>query len=315
MVLREIQQHISKNDVKYYSINLRKDTPEGFPKMSKQATQRSYAVKNYHEAQRSGGSDPINVFDFKFLDPSLSFNNGIPQGTYYLGFYVKLAPNLTTSFTVKLQQTTKEVIYEKTIKNFKFSALSDSISVFAECLITIPLEENGKWDTIVFEKVRTSGIDYVLENREKLEVTKISNEQYQTVEGEWTIHIDQFPQLFNGSIQLNNPSFKGPGVNDFEGFVDGSWLYVLDDAQYPISFHKLIPNQIVTGLMADDYIEKIGIQGTPLTLFSFNGEEFRIGKTGLFEIEYKPLNLKDICVMKKNEEDFFIVDCKVVKQR
>lgn len=84
------------------------------------------------------------------------------------------------------------------------------------------------------------------------------------------------------------------------------------------NFYKL--NNVITTLssMFDDLstLTKIGIQGPPGLMFTINGEELRIGRTGIYElynedviISYIGFVIKD-SLMTQDGKDFFIMDFK-----
>lgn len=75
-----------------------------------------------------------------------------------------------------------------------------------------------------------------------------------------------------------------------------------------IKLYELI--NIVPKLGDIDSIKKFGLQGPPGLMFSMNGEEIHIGKSGIYEVE--DVNINNLSfVLKTNEDgekDFFIMD-------
>lgn len=60
---------------------------------------------------------------------------------------------------------------------------------------------------------------------------------------------------------------------------------------------------------------KIGLQAQPNTIFTFDGEELRVGPTGIYQIEYNDLQISRIGIVpsnlkEANENNFFILDYK-----
>jgi len=62
------------------------------------------------------------------------------------------------------------------------------------------------------------------------------------------------------------------------------------------------------------YLTKIGIQGPPSLLMCINGEQIRIGKSGIYEINNDIIKITSISFAPKqatltsNEVDYFIMD-------
>lgn len=61
--------------------------------------------------------------------------------------------------------------------------------------------------------------------------------------------------------------------------------------------NSISPNKLV----------KIGIQGAPGMLMCINGEEIRIGRSGIYEIIHENLKITSVCLVIK-EHDYFVMD-------
>lgn len=67
--------------------------------------------------------------------------------------------------------------------------------------------------------------------------------------------------------------------------------------------------QKIENILPEQNIEKIGIQGPSGLLFTINGEEMRIGRTGIYELYNKDIPITYLgFVTKKGDNKFFIVD-------
>ena len=82
-----------------------------------------------------------------------------------------------------------------------------------------------------------------------------------------------------------------------------------------LQFTQLI--NVLTNLMQIypdlTYLTKIGIQGPPLMLMCINGEQIRIGRNGIYEINNEAIKITSISFIPKestlsNKQDYFIMD-------
>jgi hypothetical protein len=82
-----------------------------------------------------------------------------------------------------------------------------------------------------------------------------------------------------------------------------------------------IVNNIITDYLQSHFsdlkqLKKIGIQGPPGLLFALNGEEIRIGKSGVYELCHDSISISYLgfCIKESNQvpdgKDFFILDFK-----
>lgn len=73
--------------------------------------------------------------------------------------------------------------------------------------------------------------------------------------------------------------------------------------------NNIIPEEVAI-------IEKIGIQAPSGQLFTLNGEEIMIGRTGIYELYNKniPITYLGFAIDKEDENSFFIVDYQYIKK-
>lgn len=57
-----------------------------------------------------------------------------------------------------------------------------------------------------------------------------------------------------------------------------------------------------------EYLAKIGVQGPPSLLMCINGEEIRIGKNRIYEIDNSNIKISSLCFVLTSRTEFFIVD-------
>lgn len=89
----------------------------------------------------------------------------------------------------------------------------------------------------------------------------------------------------------------------------------LDTLQSEIFKLYELTNILTTSTFSDvPYIKKFGLQGPPGLVFCMNGEEMRLGKSGIYEVE--DINVNNLAFVLKNQSpipfedavDFFILD-------
>lgn len=225
---------------------------------------------------------------FSFIDPCIKFatdgaENGGAAKSYYLGFNVKLEEN-PIHFKVKLQGTKGTITYERVLKDVHITEVAEQEEgkvKFTRIEFLFTIHDNFiNWNRIVFEKVRTSE-DFLSKITEVDDTNTINGWEITDASGE--------------VIEEDNKTF-----------VRGSWTPILKEN---LVFDRLI---VLVGSTGDNYIEHIAIQGDPGMLFVLDGEEFKIGKSGIFEIDYRTLNLKKVSVYKRNDDEFFLIDYKEV---
>ena len=310
--MKIIKQYVDTRSAKDASAEVSIEKYIGIP--------RDTTIKSY-ETFVSGVSDSLEqdssyktlLEDFKFVDPCLQLNTEnrlSAKSTYYLGFNVRLQTD-STRFKVKLRGSSSSgTLYERLIKNVKISSLSNNTdSTFVEMLFTIH-DGDILWDSVVFEYERTS-TDFNLDNKTKMKVLNIEgqgNERAYVISnidedstGGWQVLEENLSKDNNGNVIIekdekdNSPKFV---------YIQGFWTPIEKSS---IVFRRLTP---LISKSNNDYIEHIAIQGKPGSLFVLDEEEFKLGKSGLFEIDYKTLNIKKVSVYKRSDDEFFLIDCK-----
>lgn len=266
---------------------------------------------------------------FSFVDPCLITSQGLvdlnqdkslkAEETYYLAAEVKLQTK-PLYFRVKLQGEQRSdgqgastgQTYEKLIEEFYIPTITTddneaaitnkaAVTTTIETLFTVN-DTHVNWNRVVFEVVRqaddfASGVATKLYIDPEKTETGSSGTVYTLVEGGWKINDKHCLK------DKKDPEDSKPHI-----YVKGSWLSIPKGPD-GIVFRKL--NNIILK-SNNDYVEKIAIQGTPGMFFALDGEPFRIGRTGLFELEYRTLNLKRVAVYKRDDNDFFLIDYKEV---
>lgn len=241
---------------------------------------------NEQKEEESTTTSNLLLDSFSFVDPCIEFaTNGAESGgtakSYYLGFNVELEKN-PIHFKVKLQGTKGTTTYERVLKDVRITEVAEQEEgkvKFTRIEFLFTIHDNFiNWNKIVFEKVRTSE-DFL---------SKTTEVKDNIIKG-WDIK--------DSSVIVNENN---------KTFVRGSWTPILKEN---LVFDRLI---VLVGSTGDNYIEHIAIQGDPGMLFVLDGEEFKIGKSGIFEIDYRTLNLKKVSVYKRNNNEFFLIDYKEV---
>ena len=102
----------------------------------------------------------------------------------------------------------------------------------------------------------------------------------------------------------------------FENEFQGEWLpiHYYKDPQEEFQKNANIRLEEINMLTGSDteYF-KIGLQAQPGMLFTLDGEELRVGPTGIYQIEYNDLKIYNIGIVPPNgtaEDKFFILDYK-----
>lgn len=69
-----------------------------------------------------------------------------------------------------------------------------------------------------------------------------------------------------------------------------------------------ILNNIINSLTGIRNLSKIGVQGPPSLLMCINGQQIRIGRSGIYEINNPGISISFIGFVPKNTSDYFIMD-------
>ena len=111
--------------------------------------------------------------------------------------------------------------------------------------------------------------------------------------------------------QYDYAKIKIKGTN---GYND--WLIEEDGSLATVKLKKLVNviNSDLKRIYGLQYIKKMGLQGPPGFMFSMNGEEIHIGKSGMYEVE--GINISNLSFVIKNISpipyednlDYFIMD-------
>lgn len=127
-----------------------------------------------------------------------------------------------------------------------------------------------------------------------------------------------FEVIFNPTVAYNQIVFELKRIeSDFSTFEKGKSGRVME---IDVLDFYIINNIITTYLKAHysdlSQLKKIGVQGPPGLMFTINGEEIRLGKTGIYElynekilISYLGFVIKESAQV-SDKKDFFILDFK-----
>lgn len=125
--------------------------------------------------------------------------------------------------------------------------------------------------------------------------------------GVMTIEKDELPSMTDWSYQ-----------NTLKFYI-GEWLpvYYYKINNNNITMDKNIRLEKVENIVQDNsnkIISKIGLQAKPYTLFTLDGEEFRVGENSCYQLEYPDLKISKIGIVPPINENLALDDNEIIKE-
>lgn len=122
-----------------------------------------------------------------------------------------------------------------------------------------------------------------------------------------TIEEDELPSMTDWSYQ-----------NTLKFYI-GEWLpvYYYKINNNNITMDKNIRLEKVENIVQDNsnkIISKIGLQAKPYTLFTLDGEEFRVGENSCYQLEYPDLKISKIGIVPPINENLALDDNEIIKE-
>ena len=245
-----------------------------FGQFTKSQMQKEFCTNVAYSLENTKIEAPLAKGSY-FLDKSISFTNNptIENGeSYYLKFKIKKRNDSNQFFILKLKDDRTDIVEQK-IKSYNIRQFTSNDSEYE--IYEVIISPNGSYKKIVFELGRNSN-DYFIE----------------IVDG----------QEHNLKASTEDATNSTLGKSEYIGRLMDLQILTFQKITNVIDYLSIPADKV-------EILKKIGIQGPSGLLMCINGEEIRIGRSGLYEINYDiNITFLGFVIKEKSNNDYFILN-------